>query len=229
VWAVPVSAALANLSVILLVPTPAHADINDFGHRPFVLVYIVIGGLAGAGLAFLLTEWSTRRFRSTTPPAAVMLALAAAGMTIPWHDGERIQQHWVPAYALLPVPREAFPAADYIRAHSSAEEQIVSASGDRHAFYVAATERRAWLSRKSLFETLGPPTASVAGVRERALAQVASPRTIDDLRAFGHREGVSWYIADLPTTMLWPDTVRDYCAYCGDEIRVYDLRDSPPG
>ena len=221
---IPLALVLASLTVILVVPTPAHGDITDFGHRPFVLVYLVFAALAGAGLARMLGEWSARRLGAVTAAHAVVGALAVVGLAVPWHEGQRLQQWWVPQYATIPVPLEAFPATAFIRAHSSPGEQILAASEDYYAILVSLSERRAYLSRTDLFRRLGPETATAVDLRARAHAALGPAPTYDQLLAFGRREGVSWYIADLVATHRWPDDVVSRCAYCGDMIRVYDLR-----
>jgi hypothetical protein len=224
VASLPVAIMLASLSVILIVPTPAHGDITDFGHRPFVLVYLIFGALTGAGAARLLGDWSARRLGRNGPATWLVTALAAVGLVVPWQDGARIQQRWVARYAMMPVRLEAFLAADYVRAHSRPGDQILASGEDPDAFLVAATERRAYLSRTSLYRLLGGDYARAADDRAGRHARLAAPDSFEALRAFGRAEGIAWYFADRPSTYAWPDAVTSHCAYCGAEVRVYDLR-----
>jgi len=224
VAAVPAALLAASLTVILVVPTPAHGDVTDFGHRSFVLVYLVIAGLSGAGLARLAAEWSLRATASRGVAMVALGVVGAVGLWVPWHDGARIQQWWVPQYATLPVPPDAFPAAAYVRAHAAPGDEILAASADPYAMFVALTERRAYLSRPALFRQLGPESAQAAEARGLAHAALGPGPTFEALRQFGRTEGVGWYIADVAETHRWPEATVTQCAWCGDTLRVYDLR-----
>lgn len=213
----------ADLAIVLFVPTPAHGDPTDWGHRPFVLVYLMFAAVAGAAIGRAVAARADRRGRGDRAlvPAA---AICAAAVAIPWQLSARVQQRWVPEYATMIAPRDAWAAGAYIRTHAGAADQILAATEDHYALYVALSERRAWLSRASLFEQLGGQSAEAAGRRRSAHHALGAAPTWAELQAFGRREGVAWYIADLPTTHQWPDAVVDHCAYCGDTLRVYDLR-----
>lgn len=221
---VPLALVLASLSVILLVPTPAHGDPTDWGHRSFVLVYLAFAGLAGAAVARLIAG------RLDSSPAAEnrQVTVAALGvvalLTVPWQLGERVQQRWVVEYATRAVPREARVAGEFVREHAGAGDQILAASEDPYAVYVALTERRGWLSRASLYQQLGPASAAAANARLDAHKALGAAPSWQALQAFGRAQGVAWYIADTPVTRAWPAEIAEQCAYCGDEMRVYALR-----
>ena len=214
----------SSLSVILFVPTPAHGDITDFGHRPFVLVYLVAGALAGAAAVRLLVDWTSRRFSSSTVAAVAVGGLALAGLAAPWIYGAKVQQRWWPPYALNFVDRDALEAGRFVRGHSTAGDQILATGEDPLAVLVALTERRAYLSRTSLYRLLGGAATAATDERAREHATVGAVTSFDQLKAFGAKTGVSWYIADTPATLLWPDVVTSRCVYCGNTVRVYDLR-----
>ena len=221
---VPPALVLANLSVILLVPTPAHGDPTDWGHRSFVLVYLAFAALAGAAVGRRLATWlgasSDRELRQLTAAALGFVVL----LTVPWQLGARVQQRWVPDYATMSMPREAGLAGAYVRAHAGAADQILAASEDPYAMHVALAERRAWLSRASLFQQLGADSAASANERLAAHKGLGAAPSWHVLQAFGRAQGVAWYIADTPATQHWPAEITGRCAYCGDEMRVYDLR-----
>lgn len=221
---VPLALVLANLSVILLVPTPAHGDPTDWGHRSFVLVYLAFAGLAGAAMGRLVAR------RVGTSPEAERQQVTAAGLivaallVVPWQLGARVQQRWVPEYATMALPREARLAGAHIRAHAGETDQILAASQDPYAMHVALAERRAWLSRASLFQQLGADSAAAANARLDAHKALGPAPTWQVLQAFGRAQGVAWYIADTPATQAWPVEVTGHCVFCGGQVRVYDLR-----
>ena len=224
VGAIPLALVLSSLSVILFVPTPATGDVTDFGHRPFVLVYLVIGALAGAALVRLLAGWTTRRLANGHVAAVVVGIVAVAGLSAPWIYGAKVQQRWWPPYALNAMSPDAVAAGAFVRRHSTPGELILAASEDRLAVLVALTERRAYLSRTSLYHLLGGATAEVTDARAGEHAALGAVTSFDQLKSFGAKTGVSWYIADTPATQLWPAAVIGRCAYCGDTVQVYDLR-----
>ncbi|HUU35454.1 MAG TPA: hypothetical protein VMW48_15420 [Vicinamibacterales bacterium] len=224
VAALPAAIAIAHLAVILLVPTPAHGDPTDFGHRPFVLVYLLVGALAGAGAVRLLCDWSARRVGSATVATAVVIALALAGVSVPVVTGARVQQTWTPQYAEISVPRAAFEAATYVRRQSQPGALVQSASEDPQAVMVAITERRGYLSRTSLYRSLGPDTATVADRRAAEHASVVNATSYEQLQAFGERTGVAWYIADTPASQQWPAAVQDRRVFGSGAVSVYHLR-----
>lgn len=226
VGAVPVALALAHMAVIRFVPTPLHGDPTDFGHRPFVLVYLVVAGLGAVGLVAWLRAWALSRWSRSTFVDAGVLAAALLGLVVPWRDGAGIQQRWTPAYAEIPVPPATLQAGDYVRRHSAPGDQILAASEDPQAVLVALTERRAYLSRTGLYRSLGPAFAGWADARAAEHAALAGISTFEELRAFGARTGVAWYVADTAASHAWPAAVTAQCAWCGDGVRVYDLRDA---
>lgn len=224
VGAVPAALVLANLSIILFVPTPAHGDITDFGHRPFVLVYLVFGALAGAALAVLLSDRLAPRPGAVHLAGVVVVAVSLIGLTVPWTLGARVQQRWWPPYASLAVSRDALAAGEFVRTHSRPGDQVLAASGDPEAVYVSLSERRAYVSRISLYQSLGGEFSSQVRTRVDAPATFARARSFEQVKALGAAMGVSWYIADTPTSLQWPASEDARCAYCGDTVRVYDLR-----
>jgi hypothetical protein len=112
----------------------------------------------------------------------------------------------------------------YVRTHSSPGDLVLAASEDPLAVMVALTERRGYLSRSSLYRSLGPATAEPADARAAEHATLATLSSFEDLRAFGARTGVAWYIADTPATEQWPPAVTTRSVFGADGIRVYDLR-----
>lgn len=224
VWLLPLALLFASLTVILVVPTPAHGDITDFGHRPFVLVYLVFAALTGAALGRRVADWTSRTGLREGQALAAASLLVGAALVLPWQQSARVQQRWVPQYATMILSADAVRAGAYIREHGLPGEQILAASEDHYARYVALSERRAYLSRGSLFQILGPPASDAAVARAGMHARLGAAPTFEQLRAFGQHEGIAWYVADLPATHQWPADTVDRCAYCGDELRVYDLR-----
>jgi len=224
VAAIPVALAIAHGAVILLVPTPAHGDPTDFGHRPFVLVYLVVAGLAGAGLACGLSAWSVRRYATARPARMAVAIVAVAGLVVPWRAGERVQQRWTAAYAEIPVAAGTMAAGAYVRAHSSPGELVLAASEDPLAVLVALTERRAYLSRTALYRSLGPDTAAVTDTRAAEHGAIAGATSFEQLRAFGAAHDVAWYVADTPATHAWPTAVTSHSVFSANSVRVYDLR-----
>lgn len=221
---VPLALVLASLSVILLVPTPAHGDPTDWGHRSFVFVYLAFAGLAGAAVGGLVARRGGTSPEVERQQVTVAGLIVAALLVVPWQLGARVQQRWVPEYATMAMPHEARLAGAYIRAHAGAADQIVSASEDPYALYVALAERRAWLSRASLFQQLGADSAAAANARLDAHKALGPTPSWQVLQAFGRAQGVAWYIADTLATQAWPVEVTGHCVFCGGQVRVYDLR-----
>lgn len=220
----PLALVAADLAIILLLPVPAHGDPTDWGHRPFVLVYLAFAALTGMALGRAL---ATRAARATAGERGALVAAAVAfalALVVPWQLSARVQQRWVPQYATMIVPLDAWPAAAYVRAHAGAADQILAASEDHYALFVALSERRAWLSRASLYRQLGSESSSAVAQRLDAHAALGPAPTWEQLRAFGREQGVAWYFADAPSSRQWLDDVVDRCVYCGDTVRVYDLR-----
>lgn len=224
VGAVPVALVVAHMAVIRFVPTPAHGDPTDFGHRPFVLVYLVVATLGAVGLVTVARACAVGRRVATTAFDGAIVTAALVGLVVPWREGATIQQRWTPAYAQIPMSLATFEAGAYVRQHSAPGEQMLAASEDPLAVFVALGERQAWLSRTALYRSLGPAFAVPADARAAAHASLAGVTTFDALKAFGATTGVAWYIADTPASRDWPAAITSHCVYCGDDVRVYDLR-----
>lgn len=214
---------VSRLAVILLVPTAAHGDVTELGHRGFVFVYVALAALTGAATARVLDRRSRQLAQSTRAAWAIALLGGLAGITVPWRSGPEIQQRWAPELARLAMPAGLIDAARFVRAHAAPEDVVLAASEDPVAVTVALSERRALLSRSLLYRMLGPATTDLLERHHREHALINRPESIDMLRAFGRRTGVTWYVADTAAADAWPERVRASCAFCGP-VRVYRLR-----
>ena len=94
VGAVPAALVLANLSIILFVPPFGGGDLTEFGQRPFVLVYLVFGALAGAAIASLLHQWCGARFGNPARAWVPVGLCVLVGLSVPWTYGSGLQQWW---------------------------------------------------------------------------------------------------------------------------------------
>jgi hypothetical protein len=222
--AIPVALVLSHIGMSLLVPTPAHGDVTETGHRSFVLLYAVLGAMVGAVVARMLTEASVRWFGTQRPAVATLAVLALAGLAVPYAIGPTVQQRWTPRFATVPMREDTLAAGEFVRRRSTQGELVLAASEDPLALHVALTERGAYLSRLDLYRRVGGLSAAMARQRSAEHATLARASTFESLQAFGRRAGVRWYIADTAATRQWPPAIRQRCSYCGETIQVYDLR-----
>jgi hypothetical protein len=135
-----------------------------------------------------------------------------------------IQQRWTPAYATLPVDGDTAAAAAFVRQQSAPGDEVLASREDPLAVIVALTERRGWLSRSSLYRSLGPEFAESADARAAEHAAIAQATTFDEVKAFGARTGVDWYIADGAPGAAWPEAIARHSVFTVGGVRVYDLR-----
>ena len=173
--------------------------------------------------------WSTgraRRFSNAAMAAVAVGALALAGLAAPWIYGAKVQQRWWPPYALnLRAARS--DRGGRLRAHA------IRPLASRFSRRGRTPSPRSWRSRS------GAPTCraraciacSAARPRRRPRARARRTRrsapstSFDQLKAFGARTGVSWYIADTPgDPAAGRPAVTSRCVYCGATVQVYDLR-----
>lgn len=224
VGAVPVAVLLSNLSIILFVPPFGGGDLTEFGQRPFVLVYLVFGALAGAAIASLLHQWCGARFGNPARAWVPVGLCVLVGLSVPWTYGSGLQQWWRSDWASLPLSHDAREAGEYLRTHANRGDQLLAASYDPFAIYVSLAERPAYLSRATLYQGLGGAAAAMANARLASGEQLAASASFDELKTQARALGVSWYIADTPAVQLWPAGIVERCAFCADHIRVYDLR-----
>jgi hypothetical protein len=223
VAAIPVALVLSHVSVILGAPAPAHGDVTDLAHRPFVLIYIVFASLVGAVAGRELARWSERRHGSDRQGLAAVLGLSLVGCVVPLKMGANLQQRWVSNYSLIPIRKEDFEAANFVRSNSKPGEQVLTASADPLAMFVALTERGAFLSRRDLFTLLGGPSDKIARERSAAAPSLSGLKNFEELASFGRSHGVRWYIADSPESQLLPRQLKERCAYCGETVLAFKL------
>ena len=138
--------------------------------------------------------------------------------------GPNVQQRWSPRFAAVPIGPDTFRAGAFVRRRSIRGEQVLAASEDPLATYVALTERAAFLARGDLYRKVGAESAAIVKERSAGHAALTGVSTFEALQAFGRRAGVAWYIADTAATQQWPGAIRERCSYCGETIQVYDLR-----
>ena len=224
VAAIPVALVLSHIGMSLLVPTPAHGDVTETGHRSFVLLYAVLGAIVGAAVARMVAEVSVRWFGTHRPAFGTLAVLGLAGLAVPYIIGPTVQQRWTPRFATVPMREDTLNAGAFVRRQSTRGELVLAASEDPLALHVALTERGAFLARSDLYRRVNGVPAAMVRERSAEHATLARASTFESLQAFGRRAGVRWYIADTPATRQWPPAIRQRCSYCGETIQVYDLR-----
>ena len=226
VGVIPLVLIAVHLMIILVMPAPSYHQVDDIGHRSFVLPYAVIAALAGA----LVTTQLAKRVGGRSLALMRMVGIVAVGAAtalVPFQEGRAIQQRWAGRlFATIPLAADTIASARYVRQRAAKGDIILSSNEDPLAILVALSERAAYVSRRDLYGMLGGDSGQLAALRTRQNAELAGATSIAQLHEFGHRHQVQWYFlrdGDMPA---WPpDLTHRQCESCGTTFRVFNLRD----
>jgi len=205
-------------------PTPAHGDYTEYGHRAFVFAYALLAAFVGAALGRRVLALPAVSMPMRVLAASTLSIALAAAAVVPWRQSRTIQQRWGPQFAVVLMPPEAIAAASYVYAHSSPGESILVWNEDPLAMFVALTERPAFVSRSELFRQLGGAAAALVAARAEEHAALERIVDYEELRAAARVLGISWDIADATATASWSPSLKARCRYCGSSLLVLDLR-----
>jgi hypothetical protein len=225
VGVIPLALIAVNFMIILVMPAPSYHQVDDIGHRSFVLPYAVTAALAGALVITALTKILGGRSLALMRMAG-MLAIGAATVLVPFREGRTIQQRWAGRlFATVPLPADTIASARYVRHHAAKGDIILSSNEDPLAMMVALSERAAYVSRRGLYGVLGGDSGQLAALRTRQHAGLAGATSMAQLHEFGRRHQVQWYFLSAGDMPAWPPDLTRQSESLGTTFRVFNLRD----
>lgn len=225
VGVIPLVLIAVHFVIILVMPVPSYGQVNDIGHRSFVLPYAVTAALAGALVITQLAKKIGGRSTALLRIAGIV-AIGAATALVPFREGRAIQQRWAGhLFATIPLPADTIASARYVRQRAAKGDNILSSNEDPMAIMVALSERAAYVSRRDLYGMLGGDSGQLAALRTRQSAELAGATSIAQLHEFGRRHHVQWYFLSAGDMPAWPPDLTRQCEPCGRTFRVFNLRD----
>lgn len=223
---IPYVLLIVHSLIVFLLPTPANGDITEWSHRSFVLVYAVIIVLEAIWVLGLLQSMQIARRHAQGAGVLVML-LGGLGLMTPWHFGKNAQYGSLrdgPTACRTPISADLFAATGFIRQHAGPADRLQSSDSDPIALDVALTDRQAYVSRLPLYEKLGGNLKQLAAARAAENAALANIGSYEELRGFGRKAGVRWYLLRESDMPAWPVSLRGRSVFASGTIRIFDLQ-----
>src|SRR2546422_1684155 len=226
--AVPALLLAGYAALIVLAAIPANGDAAELTHRPFVLVYAVVGSWTAA----VLTERIRFHWLVAASAAAVVALWPASGL---WSEAPKLSWGWN-YYARAVAPGLA-EAAGFLRKEGKPGEQFAVAPLQRGW---APIERPGWVPTDAAVElsALSGMPAYIARpyldvlqggerrwVAEERLAELeAIERETRPRAALGRlgAKGVSWYVVTGGVGPRW-DPDRQLAAFTQGKVAVYRI------
>jgi hypothetical protein len=228
VGVIPLALIAVHFVIILVIPAPSYGQVDDIGHRSFVLPYAVTAALAGALVITQLAKRVGGRSLALLRMAG-MVAIGAATALVPFQEGRAIQQRWAGQLATIPLSADTIVSARYVRQRAAKGDIILSSNEDPLAILVALSERAAYVSRRDLYGVLGGDSGQLAALRTRQNAELAGATSMAQLHEFGRRHQVQWYFLSAGDMPDWPPDLTRQCESCGTTFRVFNLRNGAFG
>ena len=223
---IPVVLLVVYFALIIVMPTPVHGDVTDFGHRPFLLVYAILLTMLVSWAVIFVRE-HTLLIKNKNFVCISLLAVAMVGVAGIWQSGINIQQSslsWGASYAIVPVSTDMINSTQYIRNHALSGDHVLSSDEDPLAIVVALTEKPAYLSRKDLFSMIGGSIGEVFTKNSLMHRQLGNISSYAELVEFGRSNKVDWYLLRLNDMPNWPKALLDRHAFQSGDILAFDLR-----
>lgn len=222
------SLVIVHALITFLMPTPRHGDITEWSHRSFVLIHAVLVVIIAVFIVkSKLFRWlvSSTEYRPFIR-GGLISSVILLGLIVPWVFGKNLQYGTLrdgPTACANRISPEMFAAAEYIRKTSSPGEIVVAADGDPSAVLVALTGLQAYVSRIGLYEKLGGIQKEQAESRMNNIALISHASSIDQLKEFGKRTGVRWFVMVPALGEGTSPMIEKYATYKGGDIAVFDL------
>lgn len=227
IYVVPLVLLCAHCAITFLMPTASDGDITEWSHRSFVIVYAVLLIYVVTWVTSLVATAASNSARARSLALAGSVLLVIAGTVVPWHFGKNAQYGSLrdgPTACRTAISDDMFKTSDFIREHAQRGDKLLVSDDDPLALGVALTGVGEYVSRESLYKALGGNVAAMAAERVAENSQLGGIQNFDELKAFGHRAGVRWYLlheADMPH---WPAKLLERAAFASGTMRVFDLQ-----
>ena len=226
--AFPVAVIVCYGLVMLLVPAP-YLAVTEFTHRPFVLLYAVIGVWTAA----LLVRWlGTQGAHGSTRVRQTLMAATALTLPAVWigaADMSRTRPVWANRLSPLHVERGLIEAASFVRDRAKPGDSMArlgadggNASNDMTSVLVALTGTPAYVAHPLFHLYRSKVRWEVASGRYAALKSVAAERNPEAALEHLRKLGVRWYIVTSPAGPPW-DPARAKAAYESGNVAVYEI------
>ncbi|MCX4177456.1 MULTISPECIES: hypothetical protein [Paraburkholderia] len=226
IYVVPLVLLCVHCAITFLMPTASNGDITEWSHRSFVLVYAVLLIYIVAWATSLLAAAGARNshVRSLTLAGSILLV---SGAIVPWHFGKNAQYGSLrdgPTACATAISDDMFKTTDFIRAHADRGDKLLMSNNDPLALGVALTGLAEFVSREPLYRALGGSVAAMAASRVAENGQLSGIENFDELKAFGRKTGVRWYLLQQGDMPRWPAPLLDRAAFVSGNMRVFDLQ-----
>ena len=212
---------LAYSAVVLTFPI---AKDDEFQHRPFPLVYVVLAVWVACMLVRLLGEGDRRWTRR------ILLALGLLLLPFPLvmqRSAQTGRAEWMTQVNHVDIPRGLLRAAEFVRGKAAPSDIVVGSDTDRDwpytGYLTALSERSTYvmlLKSNRAWELWGVPVDMIAR-RTAVVDQLRQATTIESLYRTAQNAGIGWFVLS-PTHQL-PDGVLAHASFSADGYAVFAI------
>jgi hypothetical protein len=225
---IPFFVILSSFMMIVLLPVPADGDFSNFGHRQFVLIYIVSMVLLVYWVVLASKDFISKYQLTSNVKIAIISFLLLVGVSVPWINGQGIQQpnNWALGITSNLIPEALFNATSYIRQNSQIQDWVLSSNLDPLAKVVSLTERSAFLSRESLHQRLGGEYAQIYKLRKVEFEHINNFKKFADLKSFGLKNNVKWFLKYPNEMQGWTSSILHCAIFESGGYSVFNLQEN---
>jgi len=223
---IPAVLLLSSFLIIVSLPVPIDGDFSNFGHRQFVLIYVVCLIFLISWLTNLINRHLFRKQVNSLSISVICLPLLFVGLLTPWVYGKGIQQPngWSQNIADTAMPSGLYKASTYIKENSHVRDIMLNSDLDRFATVVSITERQAYISRDLLYSNYKGIAGDVFRQRHEELGKLNLIETTSDLCAFAEKRNIKWLLKHPNDFIDWNSRLLNSAVYVSDGYQVYDLQ-----
>lgn len=223
---IPVYVLMSCFMIIVFLPVPADGDFSNFGHRQFVLIYVIFMSMLIYWISLSFNKYLFEQQFSGPAKNIIIACLIVVGFFVPWKYGKGIQQpkNWALNITKNFIPQGLFKSTIYIRQHSKIQDWVLSSNLDSLAKVVSLTERSAFLSRESLHQRLGGEHQLVYKLRKAEFEHMKIFKDYADLKSFGLKNNIKWFLQHPNDMQGWSIDILHCAIFESGGFRVYNLQ-----
>lgn len=217
----PLMFVLAYSAVALTFPITKN---DEFQHRPFPLIYVV------------LAVWSAcllvRMLEARLPRLASPILLVAGLLLLPLplamqRTAQAGHAEWMNQFNHINIPRGLLRAAEFIKRNAAHSDVIVGSGSDGevpvYGHLTSLSERSTYvmsLKSRLAWELWGIPVDMIAR-REAVVGQLRQAETIESLYRTAQDAGISWFVLSPPDR--FPDALMAHAVFSADGYAVFAI------
>jgi hypothetical protein len=197
---IPLYSVTVYFSIILVFPS-TDAEPDEFYHRPFVLVYAILG-IWCVRIAMTMVGRGLPAVMCRVLPIALIISICV----IPFLFNRNVQisrNTWAGQLSRNILPRGLLAAADYVRERALPGDVVATPESELSASFVGLSDRAAFLPGSTFLVIQSGLSDEQLAIRRTIFAELTHAADSDTFMRIARSHRIKWVVA-FPGTLLSP-------------------------